>query len=289
MKLVLIIGNTSAPLIYFVNTIHKVHKIDLLIIEKKSQTPSVKPAAAIRKNFSKVSFIVFFEKLVNYLQRKLNNYNGYTNKNIATQVYKNHCIKWFGNDFEAFNPEISVWETAEINSPETAQQVRQISPDMLLVHGSSLVKDNLINLAKIPLNLHWGLSPYYRGVNSTMRALVNWDINNIGVTVHCLSKKIDGGEILGQSRANISAQDTIHTIPLQLTYLGTELMIKAIQKYRLGEELIFKSQDFTKGFLFKNSHWSAAISAYASSIDEDLMQKMLKNPSRGKVDLIELM
>ena len=82
----------------------------------------------------------------------------------------------------------------------------------------------------LALNLHWGLSPYYRGTHCTGWALINWDPYNIGVTIHKLTQRIDGGSILAQKRAVIKPGDTVNSINMQLTQLGTELVIKIIDK-----------------------------------------------------------
>ncbi len=159
---------------------------------------------------------------------------------------------------------------------------------MIIDHGTSLVKSNILDLADLALNLHWGLSPYYRGVNCTNQALLNWDINNIGVTVHKLAEKIDGGDILGQERTQIVPNDTIDRITSRLTYLGTLIIIKAIDKLTNGETLHFKPQDFNNGFLIKGLYWDDKVQSYINQIDENLITKMINKPSRGYAPINKL-
>src|SRR3546814_7243079 len=63
-----------------------------------------------------------------------------------------------------------------------------------------------------PLNIHAGLSPRYRGSRCTEWAVACGDVLNIGVTVHRLTKDIDGGAILGQARVQVRPEDTIEDV-----------------------------------------------------------------------------
>ena len=85
---------------------------------------------------------------------------------------------------------------ADNNSTEVARRLTALKPDLILDHGTSIVSDSIIETAPLALNLHWGLSPYYRGTFCTEWALINHDPRNIGVTIHRLAKAVDGGDIL---------------------------------------------------------------------------------------------
>ena len=82
-------------------------------------------------------------------------------------------------------------------------------PDIILVYGTSILSQEIIDIPKIAcLNLHWGLSPYYKGTHCTDWAIVNEEIDRIGVTVHLLDAGIDSGPIVSQARPAL--QPMIH-------------------------------------------------------------------------------
>jgi methionyl-tRNA formyltransferase len=129
--------------------------------------------------------------------------------------------------------------------------------------------------------LHWGLSPYYRGVFCTEWALINWDPYNIGVTIHRLSNIVDGGDILAQARAEVTAADTAHSINMQLTVLGTALVIEALNRNAAGQAYEFVRQDLSRGHAVYRRQWSDQLSRQITHIERHgLIGAMLRKPSR---------
>lgn len=186
--------------------------------------------------------------------------------------------------------DLSIVETENINSDVVDKRLKEIKPDLILDHGTSIVKDDILANAPLALNLHWGLSPYYRGTHCTNWALINWDPYNIGVTIHKLTKNIDGGNILAQERAKITSNDTVKSINMQLTYLGTELIVQAINKLKNGKQLGYAGQDFSLGYLFLNRQWNPLLNEYLQQIQqEQVMELMLKKPARSeKLPIVEM-
>lgn len=298
VKIVVLIGRPKAPLIYLANAIHEHYKIDLLVIENPKKSPQKKTyfsfwerlKRVLRNNFGKdkTSTFSFLEKLLRFFLFKLGR-----RKTEEKQRLQNSKNELYYNDFFKgkhlkINSNIKTLIVENINSKETENSVRNINPNIIVDHGTTLLSEKIINLSDLALNLHWGLSPYYRGVDCTKRALFNWDVNNIGVTVHKLSKNIDGGDILGQARVKIKPQDNESTITVQMTYLGTEIIKTAINKINKGEILEFKNQKFVEGFLFKINHMNLNLENYINNLDENMIAKMINKPSRGKVPIIEI-
>src|SRR3546814_5797304 len=108
--------------------------------------------------------------------------------------------------------------TTDINSVAVRAAIEKIRPDVIVCQGTTLVRDATIAGVPFPLNIHAGLSPRYRGSRCTEWAVACGDVLNIGVTVHRLTKDIDGGAILGQARVQVRPEDTRseeHTSELQ--------------------------------------------------------------------------
>ena len=70
--------------------------------------------------------------------------------------------------------------------------------DLYIVYGSSIIKGELLNylVKKKCINIHLGVSPYYRGSNCNFWAIIDKRYNLVGSTIHLLSSKVDQGKIL---------------------------------------------------------------------------------------------
>lgn len=271
MKIVCLIRR-GAPLNYFVNKINSEHKVFEVIIEQ--------PKSNNKKKFFNFKNITV-KQLYNVLKSR------FIKSHKAENVYNN----WFSNNWEKLDKTIPYIEVENINSESVLNRIKEINPDLIVVHGTSIVKNHIIESSKLAFNLHWGLSPYYRGTHCTDWALINWDPNNIGVTIHKLTNEIDGGDILAQKRANIKSNDTLLSINMQLTYLGVELINQAINKIKRNEEIFFQKQDFSIGYLTYQRQWNFLLNKQINFIENnDLIKKMLNKPSRKvKLPIIEML
>ena len=167
-------------------------------------------------------------------------------RRTASAQQARDCQRLFQNDWRYLDPGIPLLVVADINAPIVRQRLAEIGPDVVLDHGTGIVRDELIDSVPLALNIHWGLSPYYRGTHCTEWGLISWDPYNIGVTLHRLSREIDGGGVVSQARAQIAPDDTVHSINMQLTQLGTELARAALARLDEGANLRFIARTMRK-------------------------------------------
>ncbi len=138
------------------------------------------------------------------------------------------------------------------NHEETIQWVRRLAPDVLAVFGTRLIRGRMISLARYgALNLHTGLSPFYRGGQCTFWCLYEGNVAHLGVTVHHLSDRIDGGDIVYTAKPGVEVEDTVRSLECKLVRLGTERMIQAIQELREGRAPRCPQREKGKLFLSK--------------------------------------
>jgi hypothetical protein len=99
------------------------------------------------------------------------------------------------------------------NDPAAIEEMRRVRPDVVLVFGTSLLKAPLLDSfpGKI-INLHLGLSPYYRGAGTNFWPLVNGEPEYCGATIHLLDGGVDTGPILAHVRPEIAGGDGPHDI-----------------------------------------------------------------------------
>jgi methionyl-tRNA formyltransferase len=198
--------------------------------------------------------------------------------------------RYFGDMWRKLDDKISVYYTEDINSRDVLERINKIGIDLIVDHGTSIVKDHIIEKCELALNLHWGLSPYYRGTHCSEWALINWDPYNIGVTIHKLTKEIDGGSIFAQQRVDVESNDTLNSINMKLTRAGTELMLRGIEKYANNEEVRFAKQDYSLGYLTYQRQWGGHLKNQVKYIEENgVIEKMLKYPSRNfRLPIVEI-
>jgi len=273
IKIICLIRNDPAQ-IYFLNRINERHKISLAVIE----------SPATRAD------------LINKIKAKgiLGSMEDITNRVLTSGQKQRRNVrdydKYFGNKWKVIDESIPLLTTQDINAAAVYERLSRERPELILDHGTSLVKDHILETSPLALNLHWGLSPYYRGSYCTQWALVNWDPYNIGVTIHQLAKKIDGGDILAQQRATITHDDTAHSINMQLTQLGVELIIKVIDRIEAGQELNFHKQDYSRGIMTCVRQWDRHIFKQVENIEnKGLLKTILEKPARKQaLPIVEL-
>ncbi len=73
-----------------------------------------------------------------------------------------------------------------------------LKSDLYLVFGASFIKGDLINFLqkKKAINIHAGISPYYKGCDCNFWALYEKQFHFVGTTIHYLTKGLDSGPIL---------------------------------------------------------------------------------------------
>lgn len=120
-----------------------------------------------------------------------------------------------------------------INAPEYIQVLREMRPDLVVVCGASILRNEFLSVPRIGvLNLHGGLSQRYRGLFTTEWAVYNAEPEYVGGTVHFVTPGIDDGQIVYQGRPLIEANDTPNTLYEKVVHLGVEMMGAAIEDVR---------------------------------------------------------
>jgi folate-dependent phosphoribosylglycinamide formyltransferase PurN len=261
----------SPPLIYFTNKINSVFPLAEVIIEKP-EISRKKIISRIRKD----GILDFGLQVADRLWAK----------NRYVDDYK----EFFGDMWTKPDERLSVFRTSSINSEEVYERMQRIKPDIIIDHGTSIVKDHILDTSSLALNLHWGLSPYYRGTHCSEWALINWDPYNIGVTIHKLTREIDGGNVLAQKRIDVEPDDTLNRINMKLTLHGTELMMMGISKFVNKEPMEFRKQDFSMGYLAYQRQWGVHLKRHVEYIEQQgMVRQMLKYPARKeKMPIIEM-
>jgi phosphoribosylglycinamide formyltransferase-1 len=180
-----------------------------------------------------------------------------------------------------------------INDPENVKKIIDLKPDTIVSFGSSIIKPALIDA--FPgrfINVHLGLSPYYRGSGTNFWPFVNNAPEYCGVTFMKIDSGIDTGEVIHQMRSEMYPNDSFHVICNRLLVHMTSEITQLIHNFELlkeipqiegrGSDLYYKNSDFTEASvlqLYENFD-QGIISKYLMNKEErDLAAPIIQNPA----------
>jgi methionyl-tRNA formyltransferase len=90
------------------------------------------------------------------------------------------------------------------HAPDALAFARRTAPDYILLAGAPVLKPDLYGLAREgALNRHLGVSPDFRGSDCAIWALALNRLDCVGFTIHLVSDRVDGGDVLLQHRVPI--------------------------------------------------------------------------------------
>ena len=104
-------------------------------------------------------------------------------------------------------------KNGHINDEKIINFIKKEKVHYIISYGCSIISSEFINQFKDKLiNIHLGLSPYYKGSGANFFPFVNKELHFCGATIMRTSKKLDGGKIIHQIRPDFRHNDNMHTI-----------------------------------------------------------------------------
>ncbi len=122
----------------------------------------------------------------------------------------------------------------KLRDEEFLAALRALQPDLGIVIAFRMLPEVVWAMPRLgTFNLHASLLPEYRGA-----APINWAIINgetrTGVTTFLLNHEIDKGAIIEQEAVDILAEDNIGTLYDKLMNIGSELVVRTVEKVASG-------------------------------------------------------
>ena len=134
---------------------------------------------------------------------------------------------------ESFAADCPIHRVESINDPSVIDVLQQTRPELVVVLGTSILKEPVLAAAPCFVNLHAGITPMYRGAHGQFWAVLNRDLDNVGVTLHFVDKGIDTGAIVKQGRfAFEPAIDNLLTLLAKSSVTGAQLLLDWIHVNR---------------------------------------------------------
>jgi len=227
LKVVVIVSSDPSD-IYFANQLARRLNVVGIIVESSAEQPDV------RRKIGKLAGYAFSPWQIPRLLRE--------RAIVREHVRRTSAIDLVGFGIDAFEltPPPScrverVYGKNAANSPETVELIREFEPDLLVLCGCSILKEPVLSIPRLgSLNLHGGLAQRYRGVWTTLWAVVNEEPEYVGATVHFVNSGIDDGDIVYQGRPEVAADDDPESLYVKVVKLGVRMMITAVEDIEVG-------------------------------------------------------
>ncbi len=240
MKVILLTGNSTRH-IAFANRVKMSKKINLLKVFYELGNPLEDNVKNQTEN----------KLLLNHLSQRKQTEDDFFN--------------WFIEFSIKTKSEESYIERGFISSQKFLNQVLNLNPELIIVYGTSIIKGEIIKIFRNKiLNLHLGLSPYYRGAGTNYFPFVNNEPEFCGATFMYLDEGVDTGQIIHQIRPLIYPTDSFHQLSNRFLKECFNTYVKLIENFRTLNDLkdevnhknlnpnkIYKAKDFTEKSLKK--------------------------------------
>ena len=157
-------------------------------------------------------------------------------------------------------PDVEVTTVPDVNTQAVGDFVEARRPDVICVSGTAIVRDPVIGMMPPlgALNLHTGISPYYRGgPNCTLWCLARAEPWAIGSTIHVLDPGIDSGSLVLTDRVVADARSTAGSLVADAISLGHDLYVRVLESYRdHGKARPVPQGEIAEGVLFYTREWT---------------------------------
>lgn len=119
-----------------------------------------------------------------------------------------------------------------INSQEVYKMISSFKPDRIILFGTSIIKGSLLEKYENKIiNLHLGLSPYYKGSATNLFPIAYNELSCIGATIHVANAKVDQGPVLHQLRPLCELSDSLHDLGNKVIYQAGKDLGSVIQHH----------------------------------------------------------
>lgn len=153
----------------------------------------------------------------------------------------------FGLDAVAFDRPDLLIRVGRPKDGVLARRIAEFAPDVIAVYGTGFIPAGVLEQAQtIALNLHTGLSPWYRGTACALWPLAEGRPDMVGATVHECTQVLDGGRIFFRKAADVSAAADLHEVFALAVRAGADGYADTIGR-ALADTLAGEPQDLAVG------------------------------------------
>ena len=156
-------------------------------------------------------------------------------------------LQHYGQPISKFNLETEY--VSLVNDAKSDAFLLKNKPDIILQAGAGILRNNIFTKAGIAtINVHHGIAPEIRGIDSTFWCMFYGIKEKIGVTCHIIDEHLDTGAII-QQEALVSKSQSLIDIQTENYLMGRDVLVKGIDRLEKGN-LIIEKQGSVKSYYF---------------------------------------
>ena len=124
-----------------------------------------------------------------------------------------------------------------VNGPDAVQTIRSLNPDVVIQAGAGILRSQIFQIGRLGcLNLHHGIAPLIRGMNSIYWGLWENRPEWIGSTVHQIDEGIDTGKVLAYAPVQqLQPDEGFPSLFVRATELGVDRLLDVLSRLEAGE------------------------------------------------------
>jgi hypothetical protein len=164
--------------------------------------------------------------------------------------------QYFGS-FE--RPDLARLDVPWVNDGAVAAALGDWRPDITVVCGTSIIREETLAAAGRAINIHGGCLPWYRGNHGVFFAYQRGEFERIGATVHLVTAQLDSGDVLAVVRPEIFPHDHDGHLYCRSVQLAVDTLVDLLTDLQSGRPLTPTSQG--DGEIFRHRDRTPAIEA----------------------------
>jgi folate-dependent phosphoribosylglycinamide formyltransferase PurN len=155
--------------------------------------------------------------------------------------------------------------------------INNIQPDYLVLFGTSIIGEPLLKkYSERIINLHLGLSPYYKGSATNLFPFYYNEPECIGATIHLATSKVDDGPVLHQLRPDIEPEDDLHSIGNKTILKAGKILPEVIKAF--SEKKIIPQKQTGTGLNCRNKDLTPALlRTVYDNLEEGMLPEYLQH------------
>jgi len=148
-------------------------------------------------------------------------------------------------------------DKSAVNELEHALMAIDARPDVLFLFGTTILGTEwLVPFAGRIINLHLGLSPFYRGSATLFWPIAQGELECVGATIHLAERKVDAGPILARVKPKLAVGDSYYDIGNKTIKRAIDELPKVARGYLSGK-IRPVVQDLTGGVVYRKRDFNA--------------------------------
>lgn len=215
-------------------------------------------STSFRHRYFALEIAKYFDGAAVLTEEKRNYYTAQRTQSKAIQHHFEQIAaaenEWFAGVKECSSPPTKT--VADINSHDCISWAQDQNIDVVCLFGTAILGQAWLDaFSSRIVNLHLGLSPFYRGSATLFWPFVHRELEYLGTTIHLATAKVDAGNIIARIDADLRPKEGYYAITSRLVRDSIRRFPSAIDDFFSGK-VPSQPQEFIAGRLCRKSDFN---------------------------------